>query len=420
MAPSVVSVSPNSGSGFSQMFAFLYSDPNGYLDMPGAVVLINSTLSVTNACYLSYNRNSNTISLYSDSATTWYALPVGSAATVENSQCRLVGAGSSVVGSGADLTLTLNLTFKAAFAGAKTVYMYVSDSGGLESGTQSRGSWTVPAGNQAPSAVSVTPSSGSGLTQSFTFLYSDPNGYVDMPGAVVLINSALSVTNACYISYNRNSNTLSLYSDSATTWSWFTVGSAASIENSQCRLSGSGTSVSGSGTNLTLVLNLTFKTAFAGTKTIYMYVSDVGGLQSGTVARGTWSIPGPPSAVSVTPSSGTGSNQTFTFLYSDPNGYLEMPGAVVLINSALSVTNACYISYNRNSNTAPRRRELGLGLRQQSDAHAEPHLQARVQRKQDHIHVRFRHDGSRKRDTAPRHLDRPMRSFDQCAESLAS
>jgi hypothetical protein len=48
------------------------------------------------------------------------ALPGGG--TVQNSQCTINGTGSSVVGSGNTLTLTLAVTFNDAFAGNQILY----------------------------------------------------------------------------------------------------------------------------------------------------------------------------------------------------------------------------------------------------------------------------------------------------------
>jgi len=56
----------------------------------------------------------------------------------------LNGSGSSAVGSGNSLTVTVSLSFKPAFAGAKTIYLYAEGSTGLSSGWVSRGAWTAP------------------------------------------------------------------------------------------------------------------------------------------------------------------------------------------------------------------------------------------------------------------------------------
>jgi hypothetical protein len=87
------------------------------------------------------------------------------------------GVGSSVAGSGNNLTVNAALTFQSAFGGAKNVYLYAVDNAELSSNWQQRGTWMVPGvANQPPMTVSVTPSSGSGSSRTFSFVFS-PNGF---------------------------------------------------------------------------------------------------------------------------------------------------------------------------------------------------------------------------------------------------
>src|SRR5258708_1486378 len=64
---------------------------------------------------------------------------------------------------------------------------------------------------------------------------------------------------------------------------------------------------------------------------------------AGSVTSPTWSFitasgsgNQPPSAVSVTPSSGNGSSQTFSFVFSDPLGFTALSTTYMLVNSTLS------------------------------------------------------------------------------------
>jgi uncharacterized repeat protein (TIGR01451 family) len=291
--PIAVSATPSSGSGSSQTFSLVFSDPNGYTDLATTYMLVNATLNWPGACSTYYDRSANALWLLSDSAMFWMGpLAPGAATTLQNSQCSLSGGGSSVSGSGSNLTINLALTFKAAFGGVKNVYMNAQDSGGLWSNWQQRGAWTVPgAGNAPPATVSVTPSSGSGSSQTFSFVFSDPNGYTDLSTAYMLVNSTLNWPGACSAYYDRSANALWLLNDAANLWIGpVTPGAATTMQNSQCSLSGAGSSVSGSGNNLTVNLALTFKGAFGGTKNVYMNAQDSGGLWSNWQQRGTWTV----------------------------------------------------------------------------------------------------------------------------------
>jgi hypothetical protein len=147
--------------------------------------------------------------------------------------------------------------------------------------------------------------------------YSDPNGLSDLSDVLVLFNTSLKQSNACAVVYVPGANHMHLYDDAGTGLSeGVTPGSSESVSNNQCTLAGSGSSVSASGDNLTLNAALTFTETFVGSKNVYL--DAVGKTHSsGWVKEGTW-IPsslGPPSVVSLSPSTGTGSTQTFTAVY---------------------------------------------------------------------------------------------------------
>ena len=86
----------------------------------------------------------NQLNLLNDAATAWLTATPGAAITLQNSQCSVNVASTTVASNGNTLTLTLAMTFKAAYAGPKNVYMYATDVSGSNSGWQQLGSWTVP------------------------------------------------------------------------------------------------------------------------------------------------------------------------------------------------------------------------------------------------------------------------------------
>src|SRR4029453_2566738 len=101
------------------------------------------------------------------------ALPFGSG-TLANSQCTLNLALSSATENGNNLTLALHLTFTGNFSGDKAVSLMARSASGQNTGWVPRGTWTVP--GVVLAGVSVTPSSGSGLEQVFTAVYTNSAG----------------------------------------------------------------------------------------------------------------------------------------------------------------------------------------------------------------------------------------------------
>lgn len=93
----------------------------------------------------------------------------------------------------------------------------------------------------APSAISVSPASGTGPSQQFTWIVSSPSGYANITQVFPLINTSASGGSGCYIYYNRASNLLFLADDLATTWNGgFAPGSSSSVSNSYCTIHGNG------------------------------------------------------------------------------------------------------------------------------------------------------------------------------------
>jgi hypothetical protein len=292
--PQAISVTPASGTGGAATFSFAYGDPNGTSDLSWVKVLINSALVGASSCDLHYDVATRNLTLLTDTTGVWLGpVVVGTAGTVQNSQCSVDAGASSVTRSATTLTLSLAITFKTAFAGAKNVYMFAQDKAGVGTGWQTMGAWTVLAAAQAPPvAVSVTPSSGTGSAGTFTFVYSDLNGASDLVWAKVLINSVLAGLNSCDLHYDAASHTLTMLNDSTSAWLGpVTIGSPGTLQNSQCAINAGASSVTGSGTTLTLSLAITFGSGFRGSKNVYMFAQDQAAQGTGWQLRGAWTVP---------------------------------------------------------------------------------------------------------------------------------
>ena len=332
--------------GVTQTFTAVYSDPNGIPDLSSVRILFNTAVSGVNACYVFYYPAINALYLENnaDNATVGPLTP-GSASSISNSQCTVAGAGTNASTSGNTITVHFALTFASSFSGSKNVYL-ASNSSTASSGWVQKGSWT-PISAGPPTVVSLSPSSGAGATQTFTAVYSNPNGLADVASARILINTAITGVNACYVYYYPASNALYLENNADNgTVGPLTPGSASSLSNSQCTLAGAGTSVSTSGNTITVRFALTFGSSFSASRNVYLASNSLTAT-SGWVPMGTWTpvSVGPPSVVSLSPNSGANATQTFTAVYSDPNGAADLSSLRMLFNTAVSGLNACYVSY---------------------------------------------------------------------------
>jgi hypothetical protein len=341
-----VSVTPASGSGTTQTFSLQFSDSAGATDLTSVSAVVSSTLTSVGSCEVDYYRASNTLRLVTDSGGQPSSSLTPGSGTAQNSQCILNGAGSSVTISGATLTLNLALTFQTAYGGVKNIYMEAI-SPEATTGWQPKGTWTVPLTVQA---VSVTPASGSGTTQTFGLLFSDSAGAADLTSVSAVVSSTLTDVSSCEVDYYRASNTLKLVTDSGAQPSSSLTPGSGTAQNSQCILNGAASTVTISGNTLTLTLSLTFQTAYAGAKNLYMEAAGSFATAPWQV-HGTWTIPAQVQAVSVTPNSGSGSSQTFSFQFSDGAGATDLTSVSAVVSSTLTDVSSCEVDYYRASNT---------------------------------------------------------------------
>jgi hypothetical protein len=106
--------------------------------------LVNSGPSIPhNTCHGFYDRPSNALYLYSDSLSEAYGpLKLGSAESIQNSQCIVNGVGSSTVStSGTDVAIKVDLGLRGRYAVEQNVYMWVKDSKGQDTGWIKTGKW---------------------------------------------------------------------------------------------------------------------------------------------------------------------------------------------------------------------------------------------------------------------------------------
>jgi RHS repeat-associated protein len=302
--PAATAVSPGAGNGASQTFTFTFSDPSGYQNLGVLDVLINNYLDGIQACYIALvpsGANAGTVYLVDDGGDAGgpFAgnLVLPGTGSVSNSQCTVNGTGSSVVGSGTTITLTLNIGFSASFTGNRIFYTAARDTGTGNSGWQALSTWQVPGATATPTqATGVTPAIGSGASQSFVFTFADSAGWQDLGVVDVLFNNFLDGIQGCYIAYSVPAATLYLVDDGGDAGGPFAgylgLPGTGSMSNSQCTVSAVGSSASGSGNTLTLTLNINFSSSFAGNRIFYTAAGNAAGTEnSGWHALGAWTVP---------------------------------------------------------------------------------------------------------------------------------
>jgi hypothetical protein len=143
--PEVVSLSPSTGT-FNIMapytFSTVFSDPNGFSDLNIMYILINTSTSSTNALYACYHRGNNQLWLWDGAKFIGGSgYTPGSSGVIETTFGKLYCAGTSVIGSGSNLTINWSLGFKTT--GTKNVYLWAYDSRSAYTGWKQKGTITV-------------------------------------------------------------------------------------------------------------------------------------------------------------------------------------------------------------------------------------------------------------------------------------
>ncbi len=346
--PSVVSVSPASGSGNMVTFTAQYSDPAGPSAFQSVALLVNSSASTNYACYITYSIASNTFALANDLAASGSSTVLPNGGSAQNNQCSLSGIGSSVSTAGNTLTMTVVLSFQASFAGSQKVYLWAQDSN-TNTGWVAKGTWTVTVPPPQPSVVSVSPNSNSGGAQTFQFVFADTQNPTNIVAtAMVFAPSLSSFNNTCYIVYDAVHATIQLEYDNMSGATVRSIASNTPLSNSHCTVGAAG--VSYSALSLILTVSVTFNGKFSGAQNIFMYAAEGSGTpNTGWVNEGTYTVlaGGNPVANSVVPSTGSGPGQRFSVTVSDAGGSGFLQDIGVLIAPTLSYNNACLLVYDR-------------------------------------------------------------------------
>jgi len=342
--PSVVSLTPSSGSGANVIFTATYADTGGAAALVTAGLLVNTGAGTNIGCWVTYTPATNLFALANDTTSSGSQTTIPGGSSVQNSQCILNGTTSSVAFSGNTLTLTVALYFEPSFAGTHSVYLSATDAGST-TGFAVMGSWTATVPAPQPYVVSVSPSSGSGYAQTFVFSFGDASSANNLADVAVLFSPNQTYPNSCYIVVDLIKNTIALLWDNALGANSKPIGSTTPISNSQCTLGSNSITLSGQQLALTVALN--FTPAFNGSQNVYMEAAEIG-INTGWIPEGSFSVLslGVPQATSVVPYAGSGTGQRYSFVMTDLSGSANLLTMAMLFNNSLNFNNACSLVWD--------------------------------------------------------------------------
>jgi hypothetical protein len=193
------------------------------------------------------------------------------------------------------VVLTLTINFANGFTGNKIVYTAAQDAVGYNSGWQELATWNVPGlVTVGPAVGGMTPARSIGFTKTYTFILTDTNGWEDLSVIDILVNKALNALGACYLALVPAQNAVYLVDDMGDAGGPFAamvLPSGNSVSNSQCAISGVGSSITKAGDTVTVVLNMSFSQTFGGNRVFYVAARNDTTGNSGWQAIGSVSIP---------------------------------------------------------------------------------------------------------------------------------
>lgn len=141
-------LSPSSGylpTGTPAALESTHSCVAGYSRIVDARVLLNTAISGAGGVFVYYDVRSNRLYLRSDNGGSWLGgFAPGSANVIENNQCILDCAGTSVHTSGEDMRVSWSLVLKTAILGRTLgAWMYTADDSGVGVGWEEMGTFVV-------------------------------------------------------------------------------------------------------------------------------------------------------------------------------------------------------------------------------------------------------------------------------------
>ena len=314
-----VSVTPSSGTQqefTTQTYTFVVSDTSGASDIGGVDLQFRDKPNQPNACWLYYNAGTNTLDV--NRSNTW-STPgaVGSGGSILNGDACTVDTNAvTVSNSGNDLTLAIPIQLSYADNNTWPIFVAAQSKENIDTDYSQLGTVTAETPQQSGTfSLSISPNNGvyarPGSTVTYTLTMTDQNGFSE-PVTFSASTETATKSDTTQLSYSFNPATLTTSGTSTMTVSF---PDSATPDEYFIKVTGSSQSVSQSVSGDILLQN------------------------------------GPPSGT-LSPTTGTGSSQTFTLDFFE-NPWSHPTFLNMLIASSLDGRNACWISFDNSGDFGP-------------------------------------------------------------------
>jgi hypothetical protein len=267
--PEILGVLPNSGSGKGGSFRVAGDDLSS--SVPKTELLFNDAEEITHACHITITYS--LLALTDDDGQSAKVSEDPKWPSIANSQCAI---------EKEQYSDRVQVTFKPAFSGRKTIYARAWNGVGATSGWINQGAWIVSQ-NEPPVPISASPYLGTADHETFTFAFADPNGGADIDKLEAVIAFDPSDEQTCHLIVDRSAAQFSLAGGVSVP-----LGSAETI-NPQCAVANVHV-VEERGRMLRLSAGVRFTPAFRGRRNIFLRVADRSKLESRWLWAGSWDV----------------------------------------------------------------------------------------------------------------------------------
>lgn len=344
--PRVSPVAPATGAGPARNFVFGGEDPDGYQDIRLLRFYLRSADAPDKGCLIEHDRLSGLFYLLSDDSPEWSA-PLPAARSAGNSRCRLLSAYMHSYG-GLLYRVSATVAFNSELAGSVRLLQQVVDMAGVESGWSETGVWSATYPNRAPSAATVSPSSGEGAEQDFEFVIRDPDGAADLSWVYLTFAPGSSLFNNCHIAVSPSSPLLYIFDDPRLRSYGMTLGSGGVLENGQCSISLKHASTALDGDAFIVRLRIRFLAGLSGDNFVSVSAYDTLSATLDLRQLASWRVPPPgpnrpPETLALT-AEASSTSATLRASYSDPDGYGDLAALDLRLGEG---PGACAIRYDR-------------------------------------------------------------------------
>lgn len=284
--PAVKSLTPNNGTGTSQMFSLTVEEPTGAQSLRQILLTVDASNKSAASCALSIAPKDRTVSLLNDAGNNTGAVSVDAGGVLQNSQCSVTLSSLSIVLAGNMATLQIPLSFRPAFAGLKNLYLSATNAAMISTGTLNLGTYSVtqpaqpgPPASQSPFGPpviqSVTATPNTGFSKTFTIVVDESTGARNLQFISLTIDSAVKKNASCAFDLILPSQSVTLRNDAGTASQYGVFGSPNPLANRQCSIVLSSIVVTTQARRVTAELTVNFDLSYRGSKTIFVNAGNV-------------------------------------------------------------------------------------------------------------------------------------------------